>query len=153
VRIEFSLFSCCVILEYCHVFGVCTTNKTGFWIWRSNLLDLYTTGYNSSRITICHTVICFWLDTVGTILTSNWTELHYSVVLLRTPVFNDPLPRNGCPFVFESVTSGMCLRSCCLSVDICVTIHFRCNYALAKDVRWSAHLGKHFSFLAEHLVY
>jgi hypothetical protein len=33
--------------------------KDGFWIWWSNLLDLYTTGYNSSQITIWHTVIFF----------------------------------------------------------------------------------------------
>jgi hypothetical protein len=27
---------------YCHVSGVCVTNNNGFWIWRSNLLDVYT---------------------------------------------------------------------------------------------------------------
>jgi hypothetical protein len=48
---------------YCHIFGVCVTNNTGFWILWSNLLDLYTAGYNSSQITIWRTVIFFWLDT------------------------------------------------------------------------------------------
>jgi hypothetical protein len=45
------------------------TNKTGPFIWLSNLLDLYSTGYSSSQITIWHTVIfrqdtpleVFWL--------------------------------------------------------------------------------------------
>jgi hypothetical protein len=46
---------------YCHVSGVCVTNKTGFWVWWSNLLDLDKTGYNSSQITIWQTVI-FLLD-------------------------------------------------------------------------------------------
>jgi hypothetical protein len=43
--------------------GFCATNKLGFWIWWSNLLDIYTTGYNSLQITIWHTVIFFRLNT------------------------------------------------------------------------------------------
>jgi hypothetical protein len=35
----------------------------GFWIWWSNLLDLYATGYNSTHTSIWHTVIFFRLDT------------------------------------------------------------------------------------------
>jgi hypothetical protein len=34
-----------------------------FWIWWSNLLDLYTTGYNSSEIIIWHLAIFFRLET------------------------------------------------------------------------------------------
>lgn len=39
-----------LIYIYCHVPGLCDL-KDRFWIWWSNLLDLYTTGYNSSQIT------------------------------------------------------------------------------------------------------
>jgi hypothetical protein len=37
--------------------------QDGFWISWSNLLDVYTTSYNSSQITIWHTVIFFRLRT------------------------------------------------------------------------------------------
>jgi hypothetical protein len=46
---------------YFHVSGVCVTNRTGFWIWWYNLLNLYKTVYNISQI--WHTVIFFRLDT------------------------------------------------------------------------------------------
>jgi hypothetical protein len=59
--------------------GFCVTNKTGFGIWWSNLLDPCTTGYNSSQITVWHTVIFFRLRTI---LTSNWTPV-YSFLLLQ----------------------------------------------------------------------
>jgi hypothetical protein len=51
--------------------------KNVFWIWWSNLLDPYITGYNSWQITIWHPVIFF-----------DWTlTLHYSVVPLCTPLY------------------------------------------------------------------
>jgi hypothetical protein len=40
--------------------------EDGLWIWWSNLLNIYTTGYNISQITIWHTVIFSRL---------NWTRL------------------------------------------------------------------------------
>jgi hypothetical protein len=71
-------------------------------VYVSNKMDIYTTGYNSSQITICHIVICFdWI-----LSTSDHTSLlHYSVVLqagrspVRVPVevdfFNLPNPSSG----------------------------------------------------------
>jgi hypothetical protein len=76
-----------IILKYIITYRwFCVTNKTGFWIWWSNLLDLYTTGYNSSQITIWHTVIfrldtpreLFWLPTE-----LNFTTPLYYLVLLQ----------------------------------------------------------------------
>jgi hypothetical protein len=65
---------------HCRVSGICVTNMSGFWIWLSNLLDLYATGYNSSQITIWHAVIFFRLDTPRELFwfptELNWTELN-----------------------------------------------------------------------------
>jgi hypothetical protein len=127
------------------------TNKTDFWIWWSNLLDLYAVGYNSSQITIWYTVIFFRLDIP---LELFWlpTELNsttplYSLILLkfswpclfiipqheprgkhrlllsRMSVFG-PLPSNWCPSIVECVTWAIFLSSRCLAMGTCVTIFF-----------------------------
>jgi hypothetical protein len=67
---------------YCHVSGVCVTNKTGFFIWWSNLLDLYKTGYNSSQFPIWQCLLLPTGHSTGTVLTSSWTPF-YSLVLLQ----------------------------------------------------------------------
>jgi hypothetical protein len=53
-----------------------TYNKTDLWIWWSNLLDLYTTGYHSSQITIWHCHLLPTGQSTGIILTSNWNPLY-----------------------------------------------------------------------------
>jgi hypothetical protein len=74
----------------CHVSGVCVTNKTGFGFddriyW--TVMQLITTVHMS--MTHCHLPTG---HSTGTILTSNWTELHCSVVLLRIPLYSRLCP-------------------------------------------------------------
>jgi hypothetical protein len=136
--------------SYCHVSGVRVTNKTGFWIWWTNLLDLYTAGYNSSQITIWHSYIPTGYST-GTILISNWTHpllrCTPSILILCCTLVLCPLiiPRHGphgkhvsrvtknaCLLdrylamvvlpLFRAYALGICLHSRCLAMGICVTI-------------------------------
>jgi hypothetical protein len=142
------------IYVYCHVSGICVTNKTGFWIWLSNLLDIYTAGYSSSEIPIWH---CHLLPTghsTGTILIpigSSTTPL-YSVVLLqfwsptlfcttykssaRTPRKTpSSVVKNVCllaryiamdVLILTAYALGMCLPNRCLATGMCVTILISC---------------------------
>jgi hypothetical protein len=53
-----------------------------------NLVDRYTTDYNSSQITIWQTVIFFRLDTPLELFWLPTELLHYSVVLRCTPTYS-----------------------------------------------------------------
>jgi hypothetical protein len=145
---------------YCHVSGICVTNKAGFWIWVSNLLNVSTTGYNSSQITIWHCHRLLTGQSTGTVLTSNWTPLYSFVLLqfwselrLTVPSYNfsaqtprktpSSFVKNACLLVrylamdvlllLRAYASVMCLPSRCLAMDICVTIYY---IRTAIDVGW-----------------
>jgi hypothetical protein len=148
---------------------VCVTNKTGFLIWWSNLLNPYPTGCNSSQITTWHTVIffrldtpreLFWLPTIPlyslvhlcTLYSSNSSDCALLKFLGSDPteniifccqecMFIGPLPSNGCP-IAGSVTSEMCLPSRCLAADICVTLlwfMFSSKHCKGRCTRLSVH--------------
>jgi hypothetical protein len=60
--------------KQCHIFGVCMTYKNGFWIWWSNLLDVYTTCYDISQITIFD-----WTASISdhtSLIHSFWSPIH-----------------------------------------------------------------------------
>jgi hypothetical protein len=63
----------CVWFQYCHVSRVSVTYKTGFWMWWSNLLNIYATGYNSSQIT----------DTLSS--SSDWTLQETILISYLSP--------------------------------------------------------------------
>jgi hypothetical protein len=123
----------------CHISEVCVTNKTGFWIWWSNLLNLHTTGYSSSQISVL--THCHLLPTGHSTGTTPLYPFNSLLILLTVPTYNSlartprktvfccqecvfigPLPSNGYSIV-ESVTSGMFLPSRCLAMGMCVTIY------------------------------
>jgi hypothetical protein len=90
---------------YCHVSGVCVTNKTGFgfndqiyWITRVH-----------KSLTGCHVLPTG--HSTGTVLISNWTA-NYCWLFVIYPRIGPhhrkhPFPSNECPIV-ERVTSEMC---------------------------------------------
>jgi hypothetical protein len=148
---------CLSKLIYCHVSGVCVTNKTDFWILCSNLLDLYTTGYNSSQITHCHLLPTG--HSTGTPLTSNWTPPLLRFIPLYS--LNSDLPlfcsiynssartprktlssfvKNACflarylsldvLLLLTAYALSVCLPNRCLAMGICVTICWR------RSLKW-----------------
>jgi hypothetical protein len=72
-------------LEYCHVSGVCITNKMFLDLMIEFIEPLYNwlQQFTIHYLTHCHHLLT--VHSTGTILTSNWTELNYSIVLLCTP--------------------------------------------------------------------
>jgi hypothetical protein len=66
------------ILFNCHILRICLTYKTGFCIWWSNLLDLYTTCYDNSQITIFDWTLSTSDHTALIHYFSNWTLPHSS---------------------------------------------------------------------------
>jgi hypothetical protein len=64
-------------IVYCHVFGVCVTNNNGFFIWWSNLLDLYTTWLQQFTN---HYLTGHWNILTTLLLQLNW--LHCTALLL-----------------------------------------------------------------------
>jgi hypothetical protein len=111
--------------------------KDGFWICWSNLLDLYTTGYNSSHITDWHTVtfrlnwtrLSLDYDSLRLLVASQYRAYNISArITSRTPfptipgVFTSPLPRDGrISIVACTYVAGGCLPSRCLAMGLYVT--------------------------------
>jgi hypothetical protein len=73
-------------LPHPYIILVCSVTYPGFewlirrvfWIWWSNLLGLYTTGYNSSEITIWYIVVIFRLDTPRKLF---WLPTELSIIV------------------------------------------------------------------------
>jgi hypothetical protein len=78
-----------IFVKYCHVSAVCVTYNKGFWIWWSNLLDLYTTWLQQLTI-YCLTGHWHLLTTL--LLHLNW--LHCPPWTIMSYLYNlgaDPI--------------------------------------------------------------
>jgi hypothetical protein len=104
-----------LILTYRHVSGVGVTNKTGFGFYDGIYWTLYTTGYNSSQIADTLSSPSDW-TLHWTALTSNWTVLHYSGVLPRTPPILLTVPTYNFLTRTSRKTSSSDVKNACLLV-------------------------------------
>jgi hypothetical protein len=117
--------------------------QDGFWIWWSNLLGPYTTGYSSSQITNWHTVSSsnghslsiwttilhipglFWLLYIASSGPHGkyYFQQYPAGLLLRCLAMDGTL-------ILRARMSRACLPSRCLEMCLCVTIYYIAPFRL-----------------------